>query len=95
MLKQIDQNISTLLKHRDSTQILNDDKLRAMICTVIEKAYFLESIILLKRTFTEKQDDQFFLAKTSVNRYFRDAGLDEVADIYNELQSLAEPYLRK
>jgi len=35
----------------------------------------------------------FFSAKSSVNRHYRDWGLDEVADIYNELYKIAEPYL--
>ena len=93
MLKQIDNKILLLLKHRDSMDVMNDHKLRAMVCTVIEKAYFLESIMLLNTKFSESKDNQFFVAKSAVNRYFRDSGLDEVADIYNELSIIAEPYI--
>lgn len=93
MLKEIDNKILLLLAHRDSIDVMNDDRLRAMVCTVIEKAYFLESIILLKTKFSESNDNQFFVAKSAVNRYFRDSGLDSVADIYIELCEIAEPYL--
>ena len=93
MLNEIDNKILILLEHRDSSEVINDNKLRALICTVIEKAYFLQSIILLDKRFSEKQDDQFFIAKAAVNRIFRDSGLDEVADVYNDLCLIAKPYL--
>lgn len=94
MLEEIDNKILILLKYRDSVEIINDTRLRAMVCTAIEKAYFLESIILLDTKFSESKDDQFYVAKSAVNRYFRDSGLNEVADIYNELCMIAERYLR-
>jgi hypothetical protein len=94
MLKEIDNKILILLKYKDSVDTINDTRLRAMVCTVIEKAYFLESIILLDTKFSESKNDQFFVAKSAVNRYFRDSGLNEVANIYNELCVIAEPYLR-
>ena len=94
MIEDIDLKIAQLLKHRDKEDIKQNPKLRALICSVIEKAYFLQYIILSDKKFTEDSSDQFFSAKTSVNRYFRDSGIDEVADIYNELRSIAEPYLQ-
>ena len=93
MLKEIDNKIIQLLKFRDSEEVTKDAKLRAMVCTVIEKAYFLESILLLQMSFSETKDNQFFVANAAVNRYFRDSGLDEVADIYNDLCKIAGPYL--
>ena len=93
MLREIDNKILTLLRYRDSKEVANNNKVRALICTVIEKAYFLQSIILLDKKFSEKQDDQFFISEAAANRIFRDYGLDEVADVYNELCQIAKPYL--
>lgn len=94
MIEEIDIKITRLLKCRDNEETLQYPKVRALICNVIEKAYFLEYIILSEKTFTESSDDKFFTAKAAVNRYFRDLGFSEVADIYNELYVIAEPYLR-
>ncbi|MEO9023280.1 MAG: hypothetical protein ABI237_18545 [Ginsengibacter sp.] len=93
MLKEIDNKIEILHKFRDTEIALNSNDLRASICTVIEKAYFLESIVLLSKTFIEEPDNQFFTANSAVNRYFRDWGLDKVADIFNELCLIAKPYI--
>jgi hypothetical protein len=93
LIIQIDNKILKLLKCRDSIEVLANPKLRATICNVISKAYYLQSIILLKTKFEEKQDDQFFSANTSVNRHFRDWGVDKVGDIYNELQNIAKDYI--
>jgi hypothetical protein len=40
MLKNIDIKIQALLNYRDSSEVINDTKLRAMVCTVIEKLIF-------------------------------------------------------
>jgi hypothetical protein len=95
MIEKIDLKISRLLKCRDSEEILQNPKLRGLICDVISRAYFLEYTILSHTTFTEHSDDKFFTANAAVNRIFRDYGLDEVADIYNELKEIAAPYMIK
>jgi hypothetical protein len=38
--------------------------------------------------------NQFFTAKVAVNRHYRDWGLHEVADIYEELCAIAEPFMK-
>jgi hypothetical protein len=93
MIDKIDYKIEILLKHRDAPSVIKSPELRASVCTLIEKAYFLEAVILSNRTFSEGIDNQFFTAKAAINRHFRDWGLDEVADIYNEVCEIAEPYL--
>lgn len=94
MIENIDSKIKILLQFRDANEVVKNSYLRASICNFIEKAYFLEAIILLNKTFSEKTDDQFFTAKSAVNRHFRDWGLDQVADIYNELCVIAQPYIK-
>ena len=93
MIEKIDLKIGILLKYRDTAEVIKSSELRASVCTLIEKAYFLESIILSNKTFSEKSDNQFFTAKSAVNRHYRDWGLDKVGDIYNELCTIAESYL--
>jgi len=93
MIEEIDLKIERLLKCRDRKNVINNPNLRALICVVIEKAYFLEYIVLSNKTFKENIDNQFFVAREAINRQFRDSGLDEVADIFNELHSIAQPYL--
>jgi hypothetical protein len=94
MIETIDSKIKILLRYRDSDAVIKYSELRASICTLIEKAYFLQAIIILNKSFFEKSDNQFFTAKSAVNRHYRDWGLDEVADIYNELCTIAESYLQ-
>lgn len=93
MIDKIDYKIEILLKYRDAPSVIKSPELRASVCTLIEKAYFLEAVILSKRTFSEGIGNQFFTAKVAINRHFRDWGLDEVADIYNGLCEIADPYL--
>ena len=95
MIEKIDLKIKVLLAYRDAIEVVTTPDLRASICTLIEKAYFLESVILSNKTFSEKSDSQFFTAKATVNRHFRDWGMEEVADIYNELCEIAQAYLTK
>ncbi len=95
MIQAIDNKINLLLKHRDAENVIKFPDLRASICTIIEKSYFLEYHILRNTKFFEDINNQFFTARSSVNRHFRDWGLEDVADIYNELCEIAEPYLIK
>lgn len=93
IIEKIDKNIATLLKHRDSEFVIQRPKLRATVCGVIEKCYFLQSVILKNIRFSENSSDFFFMADSAVNRHFRDWGLDEIADIYNETRKIAVKYM--
>ncbi len=93
MIDIIDLKIKKLLEIRDSEYVLKYTELRATICNVSEKAYLLEVLILQNKKIKENEDDQFFIASAAVNRHFRDWGLDEVADIYNELRLIAKDYI--
>ncbi|HZH63970.1 MAG TPA: hypothetical protein VEY10_03695 [Flavisolibacter sp.] len=93
MIDNIDNKIVMLLKHRDSDYVKKYPELRAWICDTIGHCYSLESCMLLSNQKLNAYSANFFTAKTAVNRHYRDWGLDEVADIYNELCTIAEPYL--
>lgn len=94
MIEKIDIMIKRLLEYRDSELAIKNPKyLRSDICIIIEKAYFLEALILKDLRYFEPPDNQFFIAHASVNRQIRDWGLDEVADIYNELREMSKLYI--
>lgn len=93
MIELIDFKIKRLIEIRDSIEIINNPELRGYICGLIEKAYFLEKLILLNKLVEEPIDNQYFVSHSSVNRFFRDWNLDEVADIYNELYEIAKKYI--
>lgn len=94
MIDNIDNKIVMLLKHRDSDYVKKYPELRAWICDTIGHCYSLESCMLLSNQKLNSYSANFFTAKVAVNRHYRDWGLDEVADIYNELCTIAEPYLK-
>lgn len=95
MIEIIDKKIKRLLEIRDSKEIITNSELRATICGVIEKAYLLEKLILLNKKINEPIDNQFYVSFSSVNRFFRDWNLDEVADIYIELHEISKNYIFK
>lgn len=93
MINEIDFRIMKLLEIRDSKYVMEFPELRASVCNVIEKAYFLESLVLKKKRIFENSENQFFTAQSAVNRHFRDWNLEEVADIYDELRLMAKDYI--
>lgn len=93
LIEEIDTKIEVLLKYRDKEFIIEKTELRASICSIIEKCYFLQFTILMNRRFKENKDNYFFTANAAANRHYRDWGLDEVADIYNELRKIALIYM--
>lgn len=93
MIEEIDKKVSILLRYRDQAFVVERPELRATICTMLEKCYFLQHTILLNRRFTETKNNYFFLANVAANRHYRDWGLDEVADIYNEMRTIAIKYM--
>jgi hypothetical protein len=88
MIEKIDSKIKVLLKYKDADEIVKLPELRVSVCTLIEKAYFLESLILLNKPFSERSGNQFFTAQSAVKRHYKDWGLDEVADIYDDFALL-------
>ena len=93
MIEIIDKKIKRLLEIRDSREIRANSELRGTICGVIEKAYLLEKLILLNKKINEPIDNQFYVSFSSVNRFFSDWNLDEVADIYIELHEISKNYI--
>jgi len=93
LFEEIDKKIEVLLKYRDEEFIIEKTELRASICAIIEKCYFLQFTILMNRRFKENNDIYFFSAQHSANRHYRDWGLDEIADIYNDLRKIALIYM--
>lgn len=92
LFEEIDIKIEVLLKYRDEEFIIEKTELRASICALIEKCYFLQFTILMNKRFKENVS-YFFSAQHSANRHYRDWGLDEVADIYNDLRKIALIYM--
>ena len=93
MIEIIDKKIKRLLEIRDSRAIRANSELRGTICGVIEKDYLQEKRILLNKKINEPIDNQFYVSFSSVNRFFRDWNLDEVADIYIELHEISKNYI--
>jgi hypothetical protein len=95
LLNEIDKKILLLLQYRDSEYVLQHADVRGSICNVISHCYSLETCILLSDRKLNSYSNDFFVAKSAVNRHVRDSGLDEVADIYNELCEIAKPYMEQ
>jgi hypothetical protein len=93
MFEKIDDKIATLLKYRDSDYVKKYPELQGSICDTIAHCYSLENCIATSGKLNDYSNN-YFSAKVAVNRHYRDWGLEEVADIYNELCLLASPYLK-
>jgi hypothetical protein len=88
----INEKINRVKEIKDSSPnltALDLDRLEYVIKRINE----LNENVLKEKKFKEDIPNQFFVAKTAVNRIFRDSGLDEVADIYNDLLVIAKDYM--
>lgn len=91
MVNKIDKYVIRLLEIRNFENLVENQNLRGRICDMIAHCYHLEYCVLLNEKLNI-DSERFFKAKYSVNRYLRDWGLDEAADIYNELRVLSKEY---
>jgi uncharacterized protein YaaR (DUF327 family) len=94
MIEEIDKKIKILLEFRDSEDVKKSKELRGWLCDTISHSYSLESAILFNNKL-KYSDSQFFKAQSAVSRHYVDWGLNEVADIYNELRIIALKYMDK
>jgi|688.fasta_scaffold60837_1 hypothetical protein len=92
MINKIDNYIKTLIEIRDSEYVASNLNLKGWVCNAIAHCYHLECCFLINEKLNSHSEN-FFTANSAINRKFRDWGLDDVADIYNELRLLAKDYI--
>jgi hypothetical protein len=88
MIEDIESKINRLTAVRNSNYVKSNSNLESWLCDTIAHCYSLESCILLSNKLNSFSKN-FFEANVSVNRFYREWGLDEVADIYNDLRKIA------
>lgn len=91
MIDKIDIYIKRLLEIRNFENLTDDSNIKGWISNIIAHCYHLECCMMMNIKLNV-DSERFFKLKYSVNRYLRDWGLDEVADIYNELRVLSKEY---
>ena len=92
MLNNIDIYIERLLDIRNMENLTDEPNIKGWISSMIAHFYHLECCMMMNIKLNV-DSERFFKAKYSVNRYLRDWGLDEIADIYNRVRVLSKEYL--